>query len=811
MSLRLCRLLAAAAVLLVPLLIWPAFHREFVASKWIAVLITALPLWWMVECARVGDRPDLRRQAPWMLAIIVWIGVTWIRQPKAPAATVEAAFLLFCPFLFWRVGFTLRDQKPRLASLLAISVLLVTIVGFGRRYLGFPEFLPDRPDVGLAATIGNSNELAEWAAPLFPILLLVGVSRRSALALAAATACIGLIVAAQSRAGFVALAVAVSVLIVWPRPWSHLPNGRMWRRGLIAASGLGLALALALPGARERVFSIVDRNHPTNAVRLEVWSDTLSLIKESPWLGVGLGRFDPEFERVRSASEWRRSGLDSRVDTPHQEFLMAWAEGGVCGLLLLLAAGFAAARQAWRAARSPDPDCALLGAAALVGLASGLVFLLTRSPLHHPCGWIPYAVLAGALASPRENRSQTRWFAWLIGVLMLGLVVGVGILLQREREVFRLRRALVGLQHYAERGEPERARQSLDQAAELVRQLAAATKHPLSLLGPKLAHRAALSAQEILRLKAELLAKGQPGLAASLPGRSELELLQLHVLRQSPYHASTLRERAHHALNRALLESGTNRSARAIKILLAFEPIWLASQSLPGLGPILADAAILARREDRARVFLQRELSEAPPKEECANLEAGLGRAALGFGRNPEEFGVYLLPAAPLSATVLAIRDRADALLAAGERALAAREYLRVLAAFPADQDALHALASIGYALKDDPLALLAADAAVARAKLLIARSELALGNFDAAAQNLRLAQQKDPALLDARWVAVELAALRGDSAAIAKDLPSLRARVGMMRLRDVAKKSPHFEKLATEPTIAAFLAKFPD
>ena len=67
--------------------------------------------------------------------------------------------------------------------------------------------------------------------------------------------------------------------------------------------------------------------------RVKLWENTIDMIKEKPFLGVGLGGFEKAYsEKMKNAPEWQKNILHD----PHNQFLKIVAELGLIGLLPFL-------------------------------------------------------------------------------------------------------------------------------------------------------------------------------------------------------------------------------------------------------------------------------------------------------------------------------------------------------------------------------------------------------------------------------------------------------------------------------------------
>ena len=86
----------------------------------------------------------------------------------------------------------------------------------------------------------------------------------------------------------------------------------------------------------ERVTSILELKEIGIAGRICVWKDTLKMVKEYPFLGVGLDTFGLTFQKYKSAEFIRIVGKNLIADYPHNEFLQVAATMGLIGLAVYL-------------------------------------------------------------------------------------------------------------------------------------------------------------------------------------------------------------------------------------------------------------------------------------------------------------------------------------------------------------------------------------------------------------------------------------------------------------------------------------------
>lgn len=253
----------------------------------------------------------------------------------------------------------LRDEPTRQRTLYAFlaSMILITLVSW---LIGL-HIIPDNDWVqkhvlSSTSTLQNPSVfhshitqgmLLSYAAYLFALRFLDAVDLRKRLLYAgmALLMAANVLVLIQGRTGYVVL-LALSVWLGW-----IALGARMARRGKKLTWRHGVA-ALLLPIfllwiADATVPRLHDRMAETmtefkswkphvikeaNSIgdRMEFYYNSLAIVAEHPWLGVGTGGFEAAYEK-------QVSGLGIVVsNNPHDEYLLITIQIGVFGLLLLL-------------------------------------------------------------------------------------------------------------------------------------------------------------------------------------------------------------------------------------------------------------------------------------------------------------------------------------------------------------------------------------------------------------------------------------------------------------------------------------------
>lgn len=733
-------ILGGALVLLLPVFFVNGFHDPFASSKILLTVALGVPAALLLMPRSGRDDP----LGPWRWLLVLAAALAVVSTIKGPGFGFPI-IMASAGWVFLEIGAAhgaVLARSRRLVILLGASTVPVLLVGLLRRHAGWFDFIPDRADVALASTIGNSLELAEFAAPVAILALLLPATGRAwgwTLVVSSAA----LVTVSESRAGALALVagLAVAGTLLFRR------KDRAARAtGGISLGAAVVAIALAFVIAPDRARSVIDPEHPTNAVRLGLWRGAVDLWLDAPVLGCGAGRFEAAFPPFRDPDEWRISGFNAIVEEPHQELLWALAEGGLLGLATVLAALWALRRALGHAAGSAEPGHRHVAAVALGALVAFGITACVRAPLHHPCGILPAAVAVGLLAGASPRRSRRAPLQWLCIALLLGGAFVTWGHLVADRHVHVARWAKVRANDKLEK---------LDLSG-MVRECAVC-KHALDSLadhGPHTAAqawRATLVGQELATLRelmatdpmrAALAALGEDGPESWLPSRKRVIGFLDATLERAPHHAWANLERA-----RAALEAGDVARAHALV-------------------------------ED------ERTFRSVPWP---ALLEVR-GRVALRLSTDPGTVGAWLEdPVDPASFGLEDRRAAAEA-FAAGKDGLALHHALRQLGRCRWDEHTLDLIARAAYrSYGPDSKEYKLGDHAVARSRLLFAPQAQRAGDPKLAATHIRIARRKDPDLLDAVVLAARSAQDAGDGEALNRHVKTLAdAGVTETRIRQL-------------------------
>jgi O-antigen ligase len=209
-----------------------------------------------------------------------------------------------------------------------------------------------------------------------------------------------------SRGGLIALLVEVllaTVLVFGCGPrHARKVTTLVWGGALVAA--VLLFFWMAPSHVVERLARIGDGTHPRDVElghRLVVSRDTLGVLRDHPWLGVGLGSFESAFPRYQSLPS------DLRWDHAHNDYAEALAETGLSGGVVIVSAlimfFWLAFRNLRQRLRRPT---GWMQFAAAVGCCGILVHSFADFNLHMPAN-AAWFVVCVALATSSYHRRGT--------------------------------------------------------------------------------------------------------------------------------------------------------------------------------------------------------------------------------------------------------------------------------------------------------------------------------------------------------------------------------------------------------------------
>ncbi len=290
-----------------------------------------------------------------------------------------------------------------LAGVVISAVALLQYYGFDATHVFRDKVLPFDRSWG---TLANPIFLGGYLSLVFPLALTLTMHApepRWHLYAAASVAMYGALLASETRAAWLACAVAVVLLV------RFLPNDQQLRRrwtalGVVCAGVTGiLALTHAQVHLAERALSIVDPQHLSLQGRLFIWKSVLPLIAHRPILGWGFSALAAQHPGTATPAYFRLFG-DYVVDAEHNELLHIAFATGLVGLAAYLWIWGRVFRLPWTAIRTGSADGQLCVGVA-ISMVAYFLWLQTGWGMVGPAN--VFWALAGAAAALGHFRPST--------------------------------------------------------------------------------------------------------------------------------------------------------------------------------------------------------------------------------------------------------------------------------------------------------------------------------------------------------------------------------------------------------------------
>ena len=282
-------------------------------------MVGASALWLLLN-----RRPEGPRQtSPLAVALAVFTAVSILAIPGAQqplTAVAEVSRLLSGVLLFFVFDTMLARGMPirRLLKVLLLAAVLPLIVPFIGGFAGIDVYHVKDGIPALRSTFFLSNNFAHFLAPL----IVLGVAFMSTLK-------------GTQRAillAFVGVGVTELVLTVTRGAWlavliGVLVTGFIQSRRLFVVGLAGALLAYAfIPAIHERVTDLnadpdAPRSQSSLAWRVDHWLEIVKLAEDTPLIGIGPGM---------------TLQLSHNEKTPHSDYVRAYVEVGILGLLAYL-------------------------------------------------------------------------------------------------------------------------------------------------------------------------------------------------------------------------------------------------------------------------------------------------------------------------------------------------------------------------------------------------------------------------------------------------------------------------------------------
>ncbi len=360
---RTCQEWAWATVFVIAALVYGLGVGDPAVPRWTVIyliaVVAALSLAWHAETFQ------LRRVEALVLAFVAWIALSLAWSPDPYHGTGQLIQVAAMVSILLFVGRARRETLLRVvpvAASLAIAGALLLYAVFPEHFGGF----------------GNENWIAEFLIIVLPFACLVACRPTLdgwALVVASAVVVAALVylmffngsaLPTVALVGLVAFAIGA---LAWRRRW--------WTAGIITLIVLNVALWSGYLTSEETLSSFW--------VRIEIGLGVLSMIRDAPWFGHGMGSFNyiyplhsEAFLDVFPGAVTFMGLATMDAGSAHNEILQVWSEYGFVGLALSgAAAWFLVVHYAGKRRDGLD-------VAAGLALVVASMLSLVEFPIHNP-------------------------------------------------------------------------------------------------------------------------------------------------------------------------------------------------------------------------------------------------------------------------------------------------------------------------------------------------------------------------------------------------------------------------------------------
>lgn len=321
-----------------------ALDNVLLAIVLFGVLFNARAVWQMVIKHPVA-------RAAWLLFGVLLLAVFYGATPWREATGVLGKYLdlAFVPLFMILLSSETTRRWAQYAFLAAMGLTLLL------SYLVGLKLLPVQYWMTVFATVDNpvifhshitQNNMMAFATFIALLKMREGASvlLRATWGLFAGLALVNVLFMVQGRTGYLIL-LALLCWFSWTTLARHLrQRGKVWGwRQAIAMLLVFFAVVLAVffssSRLHDRVSLAADEfqgwqpnsgKGTSTGLRLDFYYNSLHIVQQQPWLGVGMGGFEAAFAKQTQGVEIRQT------PNPHNEYLLITAQTGIVGLALLL-------------------------------------------------------------------------------------------------------------------------------------------------------------------------------------------------------------------------------------------------------------------------------------------------------------------------------------------------------------------------------------------------------------------------------------------------------------------------------------------
>jgi len=301
-----------------------------------------------------------------------------------------------------------EDNLIKLSWGLIISASSIAIIGI-LQYLF--DLIPLAQHAAPASTFGNKNMATQPITLILPFCFYLMTNSNTQhskpwiLAIMTSLICV-FVFYTTTRASWLAIAVELVLLVTFLALNRQKISGWLdWNSNKRNASIFGVALTLVLINfsadgftnplttASSTVTEIAESAGNLNDIRYHIWSATLSMIKDSPFFGSGLGSFSHNL-----ANEGYVTALTKGFQRSHNDLLELGVELGAVGLIIFLALIVSIIASIRKIVKKSDPKISFFYYTLFVALTGSFVNMQFSFPYQMAMPLILFGLYLGLIA-----------------------------------------------------------------------------------------------------------------------------------------------------------------------------------------------------------------------------------------------------------------------------------------------------------------------------------------------------------------------------------------------------------------------------
>ncbi|MGQ9777852.1 MAG: tetratricopeptide repeat protein [Thermodesulfobacteriota bacterium] len=423
----------------------------------IQTLVLLMIGFWFLEMTLLGEISLKKSYLLFPILIFLILSIFSLTWAVSISGGISLLWQFFSYILlyFIIVNYFSEKELPSWAFILVLAGAIMSTYGI-LQYFGIEPFLKDYdyiPKIPLS-TLGNRNQVAQFliiVIPLSAIFSLLSHQWHKRAFFLLSTFIMGYhLILTKSRGAFIGLLLSFLVLFSLSA-YKALKN---WKKGRIIkitslSFFLGLTLTLFIllfsltlylltdlpekglksdsiefPKIEENLTinnpswlksffyrsGIMDEEKALSArARVYIYHNTLRIIKDYPLRGVGFGNFKYVYPRYRDRAEWAISGLNTRVEEAHNEYLQIFSEVGLFGFLIFMFIIFRIIKMSLNLFRKEEFNQSFfLSMALTAGILSTLIQSLFDFNLQNPASAITFWSSVGFLEILYQRQREYR-------------------------------------------------------------------------------------------------------------------------------------------------------------------------------------------------------------------------------------------------------------------------------------------------------------------------------------------------------------------------------------------------------------------